>query len=317
MALAPRLALPSLLVVLALGTAACGGSGESSAPAESTRTEGTTTESTVEVTAPAWATPYLSKPGPESALVLASSDFAAGDNRVAFLLVRDDGSTVDAPTLKVAYQPRDGAPVRTGVARLVPLGVPAADGDPAAVYVTELRGLAAGRRWVVVQPPGEALQGFQALRVAREPVAPAIGERAPASDNPTLATAPAKEITTARPPDVELLRHTVADSIADGVPFVVVFATPQFCQTRACGPTVDIVDATRKRLAGEEVRFIHIEIYEDNTPGKGPNRWVKEWELPSEPWVFVVDRGGVVRDRFEGAVAADELEASVRRVLRG
>ena len=112
-----------------------------------------------------------------------------------------------------------------------------------------------------------------------------------------------------------MLEHSVADSIAAGVPFVVVFATPQFCQSRACGPTVDVVEAARKRYLGTSVRFIHIEIYEDNLPGNGPNRWVKEWNLPSEPWVFVVDDAGIVRAKFEGAVAADEIGDAVDDVL--
>lgn len=300
-------------MLLVLGATGCGTGGEGADGAADTQT---TEPGAVEVAAPEWAAPLLARPGPESALVMASSDFAAGDNRVAFLLVREDGSTVAAPSLAVSYQPSDGAEVRTTTARLVPFGADEAeDGDVTAVYVANLGGLAEGERWLVVEPPGEELQGFQILSVKQRSLAPAVGEQAPASDTPTLATAPAEEITTARPPDVELLRHSVADSIADGVPFVVAFATPQFCQTRACGPTVDVVDATRRRFAGRDVRFIHVEIYEDNTPGKGPNRWVTEWNLPSEPWVFVVDGGGVVRARFEGAVAADELERAVRDVL--
>jgi hypothetical protein len=300
-------------VLLAFAATGCGTSGEATDDAGSTQTA---EPDAAEVAAPEWAAPLLARPGPESALVMASSDFAVGDNRVAFLLVREDGSTVAAPRVEVSYQPTDGAEVRTTAARLIPFGAEdAEEGDATAVYVANLVGLAEGKRWLVVEPPDEELQGFQILSVKQRSLAPAVGERAPASDTPTLATAPAEEITTARPPDVELLRHSVADAIAEGVPFVVAFATPQFCQTRACGPTVDIVDATRRRFAGRDVRFIHVEIYEDNTPGKGPNRWVTEWNLPSEPWVFVVDGDGVVRARFEGAVAADELERAVRGVL--
>lgn len=304
--------LTLLAVVALLGAGGCGQG--SSADESAGEPAGGTDE--LEVAVPDWATPYLAAPGPESALVLGSSDFATGENRVTFLLVRDDGSTVSAPTLDVAYQPGDNAPVRETTARLVPFGAEGAEeGDVTAVYVATLESLEEGKRWIVVESPGEALQGFQTLSVKQRSLAPAVGEPAPKSDNPTILTSRAKDITTARPPDVELLRHSVADSIADGVPFVVAFATPQFCQTRACGPTVDIVDVTRKRFKDANVRFIHIEIYEDNTPGKGMNRWVREWNLPTEPWVFVVDRRGIVRARFEGPIAADELEAAVHAVL--
>lgn len=298
----------ALLAILPLVLAGCGGGPEASST--------DTGDGSLEVEAPAWAAPLLARPGPESALVMASSDFASGDNRVAFVLVRPDGSTVRAPSLAVAYQPSDGAPVRRATARRVPLGIRASGPDDiTAVYVTHLDGLAQGKRWLVVTTPKERLQGFQILDVKQASVTPAVGSPAPRSDNPTTATAPARKISTQRPPDTALLRYSIADSIAAGVPFVVAFATPQFCQTRVCGPTVDILSAARKRFAGQPVRFIHVEIYEDNNPGLGVNRWVKEWKLPSEPWVFVVDGKGIVRAKFEGAVAADEIAAAVRQVL--
>jgi hypothetical protein len=63
------------------------------------------------------------------------------------------------------------------------------------------------------------------------------------------------------------------------------------------------------------VRFIHVEIYTDNDPKKGFNRWVQEWNLPTEPWVFLVDDAGMIRGKFEGAVSVVELESAVREDL--
>ena len=51
-------------------------------------------------------------------------------------------------------------------------------------------------------------------------------------------------------------------------------------------------------------------------PSAGRNRWVSEWRLPSEPWVFLVGRDGRIRARFEGSVSAAELSAAVQRMLR-
>jgi hypothetical protein len=119
-------------------------------------------------------------------------------------------------------------------------------------------------------------------------------------------------LTTARPPDTELLRYSVGESLRDHVPFVVTFATPLYCQSRVCGPVVDVVDKVRRRLDGSGVRFIHVEIYEGNDPANGFNRWVREWNLPSEPYTFLVGADGVIRARFEGLVTVDELERAVR-----
>ena len=70
----------------------------------------------------------------------------------------------------------------------------------------------------------------------------------------------------------------------------------------------------RKRSGGAGVRFIHVEIYEDNDPAKGTNRWVDQWKLPTEPFTFVVDRTGVIRAKLEGAFSARELTAAVQQV---
>ena len=142
-----------------------------------------------------------------------------------------------------------------------------------------------------------------------------VGTKAIAVENPTVPNAPAEEITTARPPDLELLRYSVAGSIRDGAPFVVAFATPQHCTSRVCGPTVDVVENVRKRTGDAGVRFIHVEIYDGNDPARGVNPWFGAWRLPSEPWVFLVDRDGVIRAKFEGFVSEDELAAAVQEHL--
>ena len=96
---------------------------------------------------------------------------------------------------------------------------------------------------------------------------------------------------------------------------MVVFATPKFCTSRTCGPVVDVVRAVGRRFLGRGIRFIHVEIYKNNDPSLGRNQWVKEWRLPTEPWVFLVGADGRIKAKFEGSVSARELEAAVRRLL--
>ncbi len=93
-------------------------------------------------------------------------------------------------------------------------------------------------------------------------------------------------------------------------------ATPRYCESRTCGPVVDVVDQVRRRFTGTAIRFIHVEIYRDNDPRKGENRWVREWHLPSEPWTFLVGRDGRIKGKFEGAVSSRELDLAVRRLLQ-
>ena len=42
---------------------------------------------------------------------------------------------------------------------------------------------------------------------------------------------------------------------------------------------------------------------------------IKPWNLPSEPWVFLINTKGIIIDKFESFVPQDELELSINRIL--
>jgi hypothetical protein len=106
------------------------------------------------------------------------------------------------------------------------------------------------------------------------------------------------------------------DDLADVLgkrPVVITFATPLLCQSRVCGPVVDIVEQV-KASAPKDVAFIHQEIYKDNKINAGLRPQVTAWGLQSEPWTFVIDRHGKVSTRFEGAFSVGELQRAVAKV---
>ena len=111
---------------------------------------------------------------------------------------------------------------------------------------------------------------------------------------------------------------SVAQALELEKPFSVVFATPRFCFTRMCGPVTDIAAALHDRYK-ERVNFIHIEPWDLKiTRSEGrlvPIDVALEWNLPTEPWVFVVDGDGKVSSRFEGLVSSEELENAITAVL--
>jgi len=249
-----------------------------------------------------------------------ASQFVPGDVRYPFLVIRNDARPVYKPsaTLWVA-KTRSGTPIDHTTARLEPIGIPGrsapAFGGVTQLYVAHLRIPRAGRYWLVAQPRGAQIQGLGTLDVTARSSSVAVGAKAPRSQNPTLATAPAARITTSRPPDLPLLRYSIAGSLAAHRPFVVTFATPKFCTSRTCGPVVDVVDAVRRRYERRGVRFMHVEVFSDNDPNRGYNRWMREWGLASEPWVFLVGADGRVKAKFEGSVSERELAAAVQAKL--
>jgi len=257
-------------------------------------------------------------PGPDVAIVPGTSDYGPGTNRVSFLIVDSKSQLVERPTARVwVARGLKQKPYAETVARLEPIGVPGGlKADAQNIYVAKIETPAPGTYWLLAEPVGgRRIQALGNVVVKKQPAAPAIGDRAIASRNPTVAGGrDPRRITTARPPDTELLRVSVAQALAAKKPFVVTFSTPQYCQTRACGPVVQVVQSVAKRWQPRGVDFIHIEIYKGNDPAQGTNRWVDEWRLQSEPFTFVVDRAGVIRAKLEGAFSAAELEAAVKKV---
>lgn len=97
-------------------------------------------------------------------------------------------------------------------------------------------------------------------------------------------------------------------------PIVLLFGTPKFCQSRVCGPVVDVAEQA-KREYGDKAAFIHMEIYNDNDPGKGVRPQVRAFHLPSEPWLFTIDRRGVIDSAIEGAFGSELMTEAVERVV--
>jgi hypothetical protein len=257
-------------------------------------------------------------PGEDVAITPATTDFGPGRVRFTFLVIDGQNRIVARPTARVwiargLKQP----PFAETTARSEKIGVKGSDpADAKEIFVTHLQLAKPGKYWLLAEPVGgRKIQAVGTVEVKERTAAPDFGEPAPSSKTPTLANATLAQLSTSRVPDPELHRSSIAAALADHVPFVVVFATPKYCSSRTCGPVVDVVSTVRRRHTDSGVRFIHVEIYKDNDPAKGVNQWVTQWNLPSEPWVFVVGPDGKVRDRFEGTVSVRELDASVRKYL--
>jgi hypothetical protein len=287
-----------VLLLAAILAAGCGGS--HSAP-----TSGRTIDS------------LLKGPGPTVALTQGAGSFVPGEVRFPFMVIANDARPIERPTARVFVSTgRDRKPFTATTARLEPIGIPgrseAASGGVTRIYVTHFVIHRPGRYWVFARPAGARIKGVAVFDVRAKLPVPPVGAKAPRSATPTLADAPAASLTTERPPDRALLRYSVAASLAAHRPFVVTFATPKYCTSRVCGPVVDVVDAVRRRFASSGVRFIHVEVYTDNDPAKGYNRWMRQWGLTTEPWVFLVGSDGRVKAEFEGSVSETELSAAVR-----
>jgi hypothetical protein len=158
-----------------------------------------------------------------------------------------------------------------------------------------------------------------------QPSTPAlrVGDTAPSTKTPTLADVgndPTK-ISTDATPDPAFYSTSVDQAIAGHKPFVLIFATPKFCVSAQCGPTLDRIKPFVTKYP--TVTFINVEPYKlklvdgalqadlDANSQLQTTAAADAWHLVSEPNVYVVDKNGVITANFELIFSDAELTAAL------
>lgn len=252
---------------------------------------------------------------PDTFAIVANSDIGVGRSRVLFGILEGGGRRVGSPedAITVTVTHTDDPSLTATADGIFTWIVDGAFGLYRAEFDLSRPGL-----WRAdIQPASGPALPSTGFEVVSDTAAPAIGERAPAPHTATLSDATFEELTTDPDPDPSFYDLSLDEALGNGRRTVVVFSTPAFCQTATCGPLLDIV----KSVAPDhpDVDFVHVEVYTNLTDPNfspvpsylAPAVLADWWNLPSEPWVFVVDEDGFVTHRFEGVMAAEELVAAL------
>ena len=267
------------------------------------------------------------RPAAQSQVGLATSVFVRGHSRVAFGVIGADQRFVYGPT--ALYHARGDGEVVGPVPAPADLLVTepayrsrqaASESDPfAAVYAATVDLERAGehRLLAVTRTPQGLVAGGVEVPVVterRDPV-PAVGEPAPRVETDTVASAGGdlEAIDTRLPPAPELHETSFADVVGRR-PVALLFATPQLCQSRVCGPVTDVLLQLRERY-GDRVAFVHQEVYVDNDPAKGLRAPLRRYGVPTEPWLFTVGADGRIASRLEGSFGLDAVERALQAAI--
>jgi hypothetical protein len=153
------------------------------------------------------------------------------------------------------------------------------------------------------------------VTVDRPETPPAVGDPVPRVHTPTRdEVGDVAEIDTREPPS-SMHEHDLADVLGQR-PVMLLFATPRLCRSRVCGPIIDVLEQV-KADHPDDAAFIHMEIWNENSRDRGQRPQVRAFGLPSEPWLFAIDRRGRVAARIEGAFSAEEAEEALRKATGG
>ncbi len=256
--------------------------------------------------------------GAELTAVQASSELAQGRNRFALGLIDARNQPVVDGTVNVEFfklLSNGQAEKRAGAAAVFRSVGGASKGIwVAPATFPETGGW--GAQVTLAAPSGTPRVARLNFDVRPKFSAPGYGEPAVRSASPTErdVSGDTAHICTNVPP-CTLHAQTIAEALEPGQkPLVVLFATPALCTSATCAPELEAVQQLHATYA-EQANFIHVEIYQYPFDAQRTAKTVDEWHLPSDPWAFIVDRSGTVRDRFEGAAPIEELEPALKAML--
>jgi len=266
---------------------------------------------------------------------LLTSDFVAGqDNRFSVGLLDAQRHLVHDATVHLRFF-TIGADGKTGTFRgeadadffqLNVAGAHAHDTSPAGAdtsdevsfYVVNTPFDVAGKWGVEVDVTphsgGTPSKIQQTFTVKEKSDTPNIGEVPPASANDTTATNSDPKSLCSRQPPCPLHDKVIADVLGKGRPLVVQFSTPAYCQTRFCGPVLEVLLAQVPKYQ-DRVDFIHIEVWQDVLLQKYRPAML-EWHLATEPYTFFMGKDGKVVGKLESIFSDEELTSYLDQVVK-
>jgi hypothetical protein len=269
--------------------------------------------------------PATGLPAPSTiAPVYAFSEAVAGKNRIAIGLVSNN-TPLNDPAAKVHLRFFNLDEAGTQV-KFESDAIYYGQGLPAAFYVAYPTFDKPGN-WgieIQVQLPGQAqpIVSKQRLEVKPSSEVPSIGQ-------PAIVADPA------------MYQISLDQALKNGKPTALLFATPAFCRTATCGPSLEVLQGLQK-IYGSKVNFIHVEVYkypfdqsvqaqeqaaaqasQENralTPEQaaaGLADAMVAWKLQSEPWLFLIDAQGTIAARYEGGLTKEELGPAIEKLIAG
>jgi len=255
--------------------------------------------------------PVAAKPtGPT--LVLATAELVVGPNRFAVGIIDEANKPMVDASVRFSFFQLAG---QEGIKRAeAPATFRWVDQRTRGIYTAPVQFDVPGRWGVeaVVEQGGRTQTIRAPFEVKATGSAPMVGS--PAVRSRTLTARDVKdpsELCTAAPP-CELHADSLDELLGNGKPTVILFASPGFCTSATCASQLGVLLDVKPRHA-DRLNFSHVEIFKDPRNNVLADA-VTEWNLPSEPWLFFVDRSGVIVERYDGIATAEEIEASIVRL---
>jgi len=267
----------------AVGLAACGGKGESTVP------EGAANSNALLASFPQ-SVPYVP---------------AGVPTRLPYLISDPEGVPLAAITGPVTFTVSSGGDVIGEVEVL-----PRSDGVPRAYLPLEFTFDEPGYYDVVAEYEGQSLDSQLQVFERKEVPPPVVGEQLPVAPTPTTLNSLEVDPICTRVPACPYHEVTLQEALDSGKRVVLLVATPAYCQTAVCGPTLDNLMA----IVGDrdDLVVVHTEVYRqpktESDLSQAPLAPLPEaYGLAFEPTMFVTDTKGTITARADIIIDRSEM----------
>jgi hypothetical protein len=252
----------------------------------------------------------------------AFSEAVVGRNRIAIGLLRD-GGPINDPGAKVHLRFFDLDEQNPQV-KIETQATYFGEGLPAGFYVAYPTLDKAGNWGIEIQTQlsGQAQPSVSklALQVKQNSDVPNAGQPAISVKTATAGDTPLDQLSSGKDPNPAMYQLSLDAALASGKPTALLFATPAFCATATCGPSLSVLEGLQKTY-GDKMNFIHVEVYKypfGESAGKGElSAPMTAWHLRSEPWLYLIDAKGTIAARFEGGITKEEIGPALEKLIAG
>ena len=239
-------------------------------------------------------------------LLIISSDHSLGNNKFRFALLDVNGKLIEEDLNEVVIRNLNSNKIQ----KIDPVYEEWFRGKGAYYYETVFDDFG---NFEVKATRNDKTYGTALFQVNKEPLTPKVGFAPPVINTKTAnEIEDLKNISSDPNPNINFYSIDYLEAVENELPTIVIFSTPALCVSGTCGPLLDQIKEIS--LKYPNCNYIHVEVYE-NFVGKNLNdidsliitEPTKSWKLPTEPWIFFLDKEGILKYKLEGFAQYQEL----------
>lgn len=244
-------------------------------------------------------------------LFIITEDLELGNNRIVLSVLDNKGQTI-TDNLRFSFKKLGSNKTNEIKEIAVSFWPPKRN-----VFVTNINFNKTGYWEFIVNRDNETAKA--AVNVLENSSTLSIGDTVEPIITPSINDFEISKITTDIDADKNLYQYSLDDALKQKKPILLSFSTPGLCVTGACAPQME--ELKKISNSNNDLIIIHVEIWKnfDEVMKKGDlsvgvlNDSVQKFNIKTEPWTFLINSKGIVKNRYQGFVESKEIKLDLSK----